>query len=288
MSARRAGRMSAGRAGLARVVKLEVPAERAFAAVGTAAGIRGWWTPLVSGTMRRGALLTLRFGGLEETIRFRVEERRAPAAVRWLCLGHDSLEEWAGTRLWFTVRSHGRTRSSLEMLHEGLVPSLACYASCRSGWDHFLASLSAWAETGRGEPFGAAARSERSARSARGSRSAARPAAANEPSGGDAAYAALARAFEGDPSVTPPNETRGKFGANGLRVDGKIFAMSVRGALVVKLPRNEIDDAVAAGRGERLSMGRGRVMKEWLVVHEAEDRWPAIARRARAFVAGDR
>jgi len=62
--------------------------------------------------------------------------------------------------------------------------------------------------------------------------------------------------------------------------------MSVRGALVVKLPAREVDEAVAGGRGERLVMGRGRVMKEWLVVHK-ERLWSAIARRARDFVAGE-
>lgn len=107
-------------------------------------------------------------------------------------------------------------------------------------------------------------------------------------SAAEAAYAALVRTFEGDPRITLPTGSRGKFGANGLKVDEKIFAMSMRGALVVKLPRIEIDAAVSEGRGERLSMGAGRVMKEWLVVREHEREWPAIARRARDFVAGDR
>jgi hypothetical protein len=106
-------------------------------------------------------------------------------------------------------------------------------------------------------------------------------------SGSDAAYRALASRFAADPRVTLPGEKRGKFGANGLKVDGKIFAMWVRGALVVKLAPNEIDAAVAAERGERLAMGK-RVMKEWLVVYEDERRWPVIARRARDYVAGER
>lgn len=83
-----------------------------------------------------------------------------------------------------------------------------------------------------------------------------------------------------------PAATGGKFGANGLRVDGKIFAMWVREAFVVKLPASDIEAAVAEGRGERLVMGKGRVMKEWLVVHEPPTSWRAIAERARKFVAG--
>lgn len=98
------------------------------------------------------------------------------------------------------------------------------------------------------------------------------------------AYAALVRAFADDPRVSAPEPRRGAFGTNGLKVDGKIFAMLVRGALVVKLPKAEVDAAVADGRGERLSMGEGRVTKEWLVVHTPPSTWLALASRARAFV----
>jgi hypothetical protein len=103
----------------------------------------------------------------------------------------------------------------------------------------------------------------------------------------DAAFRALAETFANDPRVTPPAEARGRFGANGFKVDGKIFAMCVGDALVVKLPKDEIDAAVAEGRGERLRMGKGRVMKEWLVVHEPPAKWRAIVARARELVGDD-
>lgn len=100
------------------------------------------------------------------------------------------------------------------------------------------------------------------------------------------AYRGLARLFSRDPRVSPPAEERSRFGANGYTVDGKIFAMSVRGALVVKLPKSEVDDAVAAGCGERLRMG-GREMKEWLVVARPPSTWKDLVKRARRFVGGD-
>jgi hypothetical protein len=100
-----------------------------------------------------------------------------------------------------------------------------------------------------------------------------------------AAWTALVRGFADDPDVALPSGSRGKFGATALKVDGKIFAMLVQGALVVKLPGADIEAAIAAHQGQRLAM-RGRVMKEWLVVSEAPRRWLALARRARAFVSG--
>jgi hypothetical protein len=101
-----------------------------------------------------------------------------------------------------------------------------------------------------------------------------------------AAYAALARRFLDQPRVTLPADQRGKFGSNALKVDGKIFAMLIRGSLAVKLSPVEVEAATMAGRGEPLAMGRGRVMKGWLVVKEPPQRWYAVAERARAFVAG--
>lgn len=78
------------------------------------------------------------------------------------------------------------------------------------------------------------------------------------------------------------------FGTNaGLRVSGKIFAMLVRGELVVKLPRDRVDELVDAGTVERFDAGKGRPMKEWASVPpSASRRWKALVEEARAFVRG--
>lgn len=96
-------------------------------------------------------------------------------------------------------------------------------------------------------------------------------------------FAALVAAFEKTPGVT--REGTG-FGSAGLKVGGKIFAMLVRGALVVKLPRARVDAFVVAGEGERYDPRRdGRLMKEWLVAGPALDEdWLSLAREALAFV----
>ena len=57
------------------------------------------------------------------------------------------------------------------------------------------------------------------------------------------------------------------FGTNeGLRVSGKVFAMLVRGELVVKLPKDRVDELVDAGAARRFDAGKGRPMKEWASV----------------------
>ena len=71
----------------------------------------------------------------------------------------------------------------------------------------------------------------------------------------------------------------------GLRVSGKIFAMLVRGELVVKLPKDRVDELVASGVAQRFDAGRGRPMKEWASVSVAASRrWPRLVKDAKTFV----
>jgi hypothetical protein len=94
---------------------------------------------------------------------------------------------------------------------------------------------------------------------------------------------ALAHQLTADAEVTPPAPSRGRFGQNGLRVRGKVFAMLVDDALAVKLPAAEVEAAVASEAGERLVLGRRR-MKEWLCVRGPMTSWKAWADRARMHV----
>jgi hypothetical protein len=107
---------------------------------------------------------------------------------------------------------------------------------------------------------------------------------------GEAAFARLVRRFADDSAVTPPIAGKGgKFGESALKVNGKIFAMVSGGNLVVKLPRDRVDQLVAAGKGTPFDAGRGRVMKEWVAVPtDASRSWPRLADEAREFVGGRR
>jgi TfoX/Sxy family transcriptional regulator of competence genes len=99
----------------------------------------------------------------------------------------------------------------------------------------------------------------------------------------DARYEALVATFL---STTQASlSTKPGFGSSALWVSGKIFAMLVRGRLVVKLPRQRVDALVAEGSAARWGPGTGRVMKEWLSIEPAfEDQWLALATEALRFV----
>ena len=137
----------------ARTMVIDVPVERAFDAIATLDGLRGWWTPLATGSDQPGGTIRLEFEGMDEHIDLRVVIRRRPAEVAWLLLEHTSLGEWAGTTVRFALRPLDESRCTVEFRHEGLSPRLACYEDCEAGWDYFLGSLVALAQDGIGRPF---------------------------------------------------------------------------------------------------------------------------------------
>lgn len=100
-------------------------------------------------------------------------------------------------------------------------------------------------------------------------------------------YDAIVTALRGRPGVTTEGGGRKGFGSSGqLKVDNRIFAMLVRGALVVKLPRARVDQLIASKDGTRFDpRGDGRVMKEWVTIApNSKLDWLALAREALAFV----
>ena len=70
---------------------------------------------------------------------------------------------------------------------------------------------------------------------------------------------------------------------DGLKVNGKIFAMTVRGELVVKVPAAQARGLVEGGSGRPFEPRPGRAMKEWVVVADDGD-WPALIADAYAYV----
>lgn len=95
-------------------------------------------------------------------------------------------------------------------------------------------------------------------------------------------FAAAVASYDVDPRVSAGT---GFGGAPGRRVDGRIYAMLVRDALVVKLPSHRVRELVEAGQATWFDAGKGRPMQEWASVPADSDAdWAALVAEAFAFV----
>ncbi|MBO6675639.1 MAG: hypothetical protein JJ908_11250 [Rhizobiales bacterium] len=76
--------------------------------------------------------------------------------------------------------------------------------------------------------------------------------------------------------------------ADALRVAGKGFAFATGDRIVMKLPKERIDELEGEGVGERMTMGSGlkqRTMREWIAIPCDEDEaCLELADEARRFV----
>ena len=98
-----------------------------------------------------------------------------------------------------------------------------------------------------------------------------------------ARYLALVDALVGVDGVTPPPGGSG-FGRGSLKYQGKIFAMLVRGELVVRLPEVRVAELITAGEGAAFDANKGTPMREWLSVDpRSRLNWLSLATEALEF-----
>jgi hypothetical protein len=113
-------------------------------------------------------------------------------------------------------------------------------------------------------------------------------AAQAEPEAPAARFEDLVDELIGSAGVTPPRGGSG-FGRSALRWEKKIFAMLVRGRLVVKLPAPRVAALVSGGDGVRFDANKGTPMKEWFSLDpESELAWLPLALEALDFARAGR
>src|SRR5262249_43852488 len=101
-----------------------------------------------------------------------------------------------------------------------------------------------------------------------------------------AAMKPVVAAFAGAKGVTAEKG----WGADSVAIKarGKIFAMLVRGDLVLKLPASRVDELVGGGATRFDPRRDGRVMREWAVLPLSARNRVRLAEEAFAFVSGGR
>jgi uncharacterized protein YndB with AHSA1/START domain len=136
-----------------KTIRVKASPEALFDALTSLAGLAAWWTR-ATGSGDTGGELRFLFDSPEQPCVMHVDQATRPTSVQWTCTEYSVLPDWAGTCPVFTITPAGGGASELRFRHHGLTPELDCIEVCTRGWDHFLASLRAYVETGRGMPFG--------------------------------------------------------------------------------------------------------------------------------------
>jgi uncharacterized protein YndB with AHSA1/START domain len=134
----------------ARKLPIQAAREQVFDAIATLDGLRRWWTTIVTGSAARGGSLRFGFAGLDEQIVMRVDVVRPLSAITWSCVTHTRNDEWTASTVRFELVDRGPQACELNFHHTGIGREQVA-----AGWDHFLASLAAYAERSAGSPYGA-------------------------------------------------------------------------------------------------------------------------------------
>ena len=97
-------------------------------------------------------------------------------------------------------------------------------------------------------------------------------------------FEALCAEYAGVTGVSVPSGGSG-FGSSALKINHKIFAMLVDDHLVVKLPGARVAELVETGAGLPFDAGKGKPMKEWVMLTGDEAACRSAVVEAQAFVA---
>ncbi len=92
-------------------------------------------------------------------------------------------------------------------------------------------------------------------------------------------FAEVLEAFGGEPDV----EVSRMFGSDAIKVQGKVFAMHVKGRLVVKLSGPRAEALITGRMAAAFDPGHGRTMKQWVTIGP-EHEWLPLTREAFMFV----
>jgi len=139
----------------ARELHIEAPTSAVYAALTTLDGCSAWWAP-ASGSAIAGGELRFTFDDPDAPLILRVTEATdvsdQSSWIAWQVLACEFLPDWKGTTLSFGITHVADGTTDLRFRHTGLSPRLECFEQCQEGWNYYLPSLRAYAETGTGTP----------------------------------------------------------------------------------------------------------------------------------------
>jgi uncharacterized protein YndB with AHSA1/START domain len=84
-------------------------------------------------------------------------DRTDDRGITMTCVDALDNPDWLNTKLAITLTPTAGGKTRVDLVHAGYASKNECYARSIQGWDYFMSSLSLYATTGQGTPFGAKA-----------------------------------------------------------------------------------------------------------------------------------
>ena len=110
-----------------------------------------WWTNDLSAKPEVGSLAEFRFSQGTFVIQFEIAELNADEKGSWISRQGPSTGHWAGTSVTWQL-TPVQNGTQVVFTHDGFAQVDERYALTRAWWEHFLASLKSYLETGIGTP----------------------------------------------------------------------------------------------------------------------------------------
>ncbi len=131
-------------------ITIDESKDAVFEAITTADGLKGWYSPDVSGKSSKGDEVTLSFTQKEGPFRWKVTEADQGSLVRWECLAGPGRS--TGTVATFRLSESGSNRTVVELDHDGFQESDAKLKTCNALWAALMDHLKQFVETKHPEP----------------------------------------------------------------------------------------------------------------------------------------
>ena len=112
--------------------------------------LAGWWTSDTRGNGAKvGGVLEFWFGDFCQ--KFEVVELQPDQRVRWKAIGNNSMDEWEGTEVAFSLSNDGK-QTYVSFSHAGWRRDNGFLPHCSTKWAVFMLSLKDLLEKGKGQP----------------------------------------------------------------------------------------------------------------------------------------
>jgi uncharacterized protein YndB with AHSA1/START domain len=135
---------------------INASAKTIFDAVSTAKGISGWWSADCTVGMNVGSESVLKFNkeGMVVTMGFKTLDVKPNSRVEWECIAMPN-PAWIGTKVITEIEENGGS-AKVVFKHADFDEKWKeqeAFEQTKATWNHFMASLVSYCESGVGQPW---------------------------------------------------------------------------------------------------------------------------------------